>query len=519
MEDLKLSTMIDVLISTVGVGERMKSVNPSLHKALLPFEDKPILWHIINSIPRKKRIGILLGSRSDQIKDFCNHIFLDRDIQYIYVDDFTSEKSGTIYSLVCAKDFVGDNFWFLPCDGIFPKSILNHKNKFDTFYVQKVSLQYSSNYQLLKVVDEKVVEVLPRSTSDSSAYAFTGVMFIKNPKQYFQTLESTDQKDFSNIINMGSKISVTKDWIDLGNENSYLHHNEVSGVFDFTKSDQYTYILPKLILKWSREDNFTTDKMYKVNHSPFVFPANISCSKNFLCYEKVIGNSFYKSVSPRKFRKFLIWMKQHYWKAVNLNIDTDLNQFYKEKTESRIKLAQENLPVLNRRINKINGLKVQPWEDYLPDLNWGELIENGKTSTMHGDLQFDNIIYSAFNGFKLIDWRASFGSQKIYGDVYYDFAKLLGGIIINYAEVKKNNFSVTFDKDSAEVTLPTSPNSEKLIKILEEFMRKEQYEPLNARKLLPLIYWNMAPLHKEPFASALWLIGIYNFEKLRLEKI
>ena len=64
--------------------------------------------------------------------------------------------------------------------------------------------------------------------------------------------------------------------------------------------------------------------------------------------------------------------------------------------------------------------------------------EKGWACNFHGDLQFDNIIYSK-NKFKLIDWRDSFDGRNK-GDIYYDFAKLLGGIDLNYKFIKKETF-------------------------------------------------------------------------------
>ena len=52
------------------------------------------------------------------------------------------------------------------------------------------------------------------------------------------------------------------------------------------------------------------------------------------------------------------------------------------------------------------------------------------------DLQFDNIIQRQ-KKFKLIDWRHSFDSSIECGDLYYDLAKLYGGIIVNYDQIKK----------------------------------------------------------------------------------
>ena len=51
--------------------------------------------------------------------------------------------------------------------------------------------------------------------------------------------------------------------------------------------------------------------------------------------------------------------------------------------------------------------------------------------------QFDNIIYDPQSKkFTLIDWRQDFAGKVEYGDRYYDFAKLLGGMILNYDLIK-----------------------------------------------------------------------------------
>ena len=57
---------------------------------------------------------------------------------------------------------------------------------------------------------------------------------------------------------------------------------------------------------------------------------------------------------------------------------------------------------------------------------------------IHGDLQFDNIIFGG--KFSLIDWRQDFAGS-FYGDKYYDLAKLYGGMLINYDRIKQNKMS------------------------------------------------------------------------------
>jgi dTDP-glucose pyrophosphorylase len=60
---------IDVLISTAGEGSRLHKISTEINKSLLPYSNKPIIYHIIEKIPRDLSIGILLGYKSQQVKE------------------------------------------------------------------------------------------------------------------------------------------------------------------------------------------------------------------------------------------------------------------------------------------------------------------------------------------------------------------------------------------------------------------------------------------------------------------
>jgi hypothetical protein len=50
--------------------------------------------------------------------------------------------------------------------------------------------------------------------------------------------------------------------------------------------------------------------------------------------------------------------------------------------------------------------------------------------------------------FTCIDWRTDFGGDK-YGDVYYDLAKMMGGILLDYRAVKEHKLQFTEDNSIA----------------------------------------------------------------------
>jgi thiamine kinase-like enzyme len=135
---------------------------------------------------------------------------------------------------------------------------------------------------------------------------------------------------------------------------------------------------------------------------------------------------------------------------------------------------------------------------------------------MHGDLQFDNVIISDDNKFKVIDWRHEFADMVEIGDIYYDLAKLMGGFIINYSDIKNNNFTVTVDNGDVSLSVPGIEHSDIYIDRLKQFIINKGWSYTKVRTLIPIIFWNMSPLHTPPFDQLLWYLGIKLFEELEL---
>jgi hypothetical protein len=213
----------------------------------------------------------------------------------------------------------------------------------------------------------------------------------------------------------------------------------------------------------------------------------------------------------------LQFLKEKLWTQEKEVIFSDLQEFYVKKTNARITSLGPDLHEHRFNPVKVNGLSVRPWNHYLSGVDWPWLLGQAKVSRIHGDLQFDNIIYDEMSGeFTLIDWRATFGRQEILGDIHYDFAKMLGGIRLNYLQVKRNEFKFSFSEMTSEATLviPSAASAADLENLLKVFVVENGYSWKLVQSLVPLIYWNMAPMHSEPFKSFLWSLGLFEFSKL-----
>jgi hypothetical protein len=102
------------------------------------------------------------------------------------------------------------------------------------------------------------------------------------------------------------------------------------------------------------------------------------------------------------------------------------------------------------------------------------------------------------------------------GDIYYDLAKLMGGFIINYSDIKNNNFTVTVDNGHVALSVPNIEHSEDYIDQLKQFIVNKGWSYTKVRTLIPIIFWNMSPLHTPPFDQLLWYLGIKLFQELEL---
>jgi len=508
--------LIDVAIAAAGIGGRMRGISEDLHKGLLPFKDAPILWHIINEVPKTLHVGLLLGHKGQQIRDFCKLAFPDRMISFVEIDDWTSEKSGTAYSLKCAENQLNSTFWYLPCDGVFTESIFDDESTESVFFASSLPAASSHKYQVFELAKDGAIEASRFKVKNLlKGAAFTGIMRIVGKDQYFTSLKNSGAKEFATAIPIGARTKYITSWQDLGNEDDYLAARAATEKFDFTKPNEFTFVLPEIILKWWEDTKTSSEKLIKPESNRSVFPGGTKALGQFLAYDKATGLSFYDTVTASKFSKLLSWLRDEFWHIQEIDLSLACAEFYEKKTLERVAMMSSRLEGDDYKFSSVDGIPVKSTEAYLQSIDWRLLQESAVASPIHGDLQFDNVIFDESQGsFTLIDWRTTFGNQLVLGDIYYDFAKLLGGIRLNYKRVKDNDFNVVNKSGSVTLSVPTASNAEALEQELRLIIEDMGLDFSHVQKLVPIIYWNMAPLHAEPFAQFLWAFSMKQFETL-----
>ena len=115
---------------------------------------------------------------------------------------------------------------------------------------------------------------------------------------------------------------------------------------------------------------------------------------NFYYYNFAKGKTLYEVKKQTKiFNDFLKWADKNLWikKKKDKGFKINCTNFYKDKTYLRLKkILKKHNGIDKLRINKKNITSIR---NLLNKLNWNEIIK-GESYFIHGDLQFDNILYT-----------------------------------------------------------------------------------------------------------------------------
>jgi bifunctional UDP-N-acetylglucosamine pyrophosphorylase/glucosamine-1-phosphate N-acetyltransferase len=100
----------------------MRPLTDTIPKPLIPVCGKPILQHIVESLPTViDELVLVVGYKKEQIEAFCGEEFLGKKVTYLTQDNFAG---GTGDALMRAKDSVTGKFLFMFADDIHGKEAL-----------------------------------------------------------------------------------------------------------------------------------------------------------------------------------------------------------------------------------------------------------------------------------------------------------------------------------------------------------------------------------------------------------
>lgn len=513
-----------VCILTAGVGSRMGAQAKHINKALLPIANKAVLSHIVEKFPPGVEIVLAVGHKKETVIDYLALAYPERKFTFVEVDNYIGPGTGPGYSLLACKHHLQAPFIFFASDTMVMEEIpVPDRNWFGISPVKE-----TERYCTVKIKNNLICQ-LDDKTKNDNKFAFIGLAGVKDFEQFFSALEHNKEIIGGEIqVSNGFKKLIDHQlapvgftWFDTGTEKSYAetHKNFSNGAFNFNKGtgDEFIYFVNSRVIKFFADPAIAANRFLRAKEClAGLCPPIENHRPSFYAYKKVDGQVLYTVLNAQIARDFLRWAKAHLWKKQELSASEQAafkeacERFYRVKTMDRLHAFYEKTGIEDEG-HSINGIATPPLKDLLAQIDW-EYVTAGIPSNFHGDLQFDNVLVKRdeatnLNKFILLDWRHDFGGLTHAGDIYYDLAKLYGGMIISYQLIKDGMFSFDMSGSSVYYSFFVKNNLIEAREEYEAFLVQNGYDVKKIKLITALIFLNMAPMHHDPFDCMLYFLG------------
>ncbi len=523
-----------VCILTAGLGSRIGNISNYANKAILPINNKAVVSYIVEKFPEDIEFVIAVGHKKDTVIDYLSLAYPNRKFTFVEIDKYTGPGTGPGYSLLKCKEYLQCPFIFSTSDTIVQDEVPEPNHNW--FGVSPVN--DAENYCTVRTKDNLVCHFDIKVKTDNKL-AFIGLAGIFDFKDFFATLENDTEivggelqvlNGFWGLINK-KLVPLEFTWFDTGSFDKYKEADiNLSGkdkAFDFSKGDEFLYFVNGRVIKFFADVTIAKNRVKRANEFLMDLSPKIEGHKgNFYSYKRVEGKTIYTVLNNQVVKSFLSWSKEKLWIKVKLSTDEkkefDLacKDFYFTKTEKRLKMFHDRYPGPDE-CRYINGIEVPEIKDLLSGIDW-DYVSSGTPSNFHGDLQFDNVLFTNSSqknsgDFILLDWRQDFGGLTKVGDLYYDLSKLYGGATISYQSIKDGKFSFQKEKENVYYDFSISNSLVEAKEEIENFIVENDFDIKKVKIITALIFLNMSPLHANPFDLMLYYMSRYKlYESLKL---
>ena len=508
-----------VLIPTAGTGSRLGNLTKYINKSLISVQNKPVISKIIEMFPLNTEFVIALGYKGNLVKQFLTLAYPDRIFYFVTVDKYEGEGSGLGHTILACEQYLKEPFVFCSCDTIvkekipFPKrntiGICNRKNK--------------TQYRTADIIRNKVSKLLDKGKHTENSKPYIGLACIKDFELFWQLMKNGKEEAnrigesyaLSEFAKMGILFSKEFTWFDTGNieelEKAQEYYNKKNTKNILPKENEAIWFFDDLVIKFFDNSNFVKNRMERTKYLKQFVPQIISHTNNMYCYKEEKGNVLSTIEDIEVFCKLLdfskkMWKIKKLTKIENENFITICKEFYQRKTINRLKKYYEKFNIEDKK-NIINGEEIPTLKSILNKVDWNNIC-NGIAGNFHGDFHFENILYNEENNkFIFLDWRQSFGEIIQYGDIYYDLAKLLHGLIICHELIAKNKYKIEISPDTINYSFKRKKILIECEKYFYQWLKDNNYDVKKVKILTALIYLNIAALHHEPYCHLLYNLG------------
>lgn len=502
-----------VFIPCAGTGSRL---DIKYNKALVTVGQKPVISYIIDKFPLDTKFVIALGYDGKTLKEVINVLYPNRNIEYVKIDPYEGEGSGLGTTLLQSSLYLNCPFIFYPCDSIvlenIPEPTLN--------WMGYANIKFSKKYRSIRIDKNVITEICSKNAKGD--YPYIGICGIKDYQDFWKnmkkgvdvgSIESGEAYGLKHLLSQNIHAQEFT-WFDTGNKKSlsqtrkYFKPKTKANILP--KDNEAIWFINNKVIKFSLDSNFIFDRVYRANsHISDYVPQIIHSTEHTYSYNWQIGKVLSTELTINRFDKLLTYLKD-FWQQEPSDTPTKFSDvchnFYYAKTIKRIKDYFKKFEQIDQKeiINLIYTPSI--WE-ILAKVDWKWLCQGIPAHNFHGDLHFENILVDDKDNFTFLDWRQNFAGLLTHGDIYYDLAKLLHGIIISHEVVNRGLFSHSISNNKINFDFYRKNTSVELEKRFKSFVIEEGYDYNKVQYLTYLIFLNIASMHHYPYGLLLFHLG------------
>lgn len=510
-----------VFIPSAGLGTRLGHLSQHRNKAMITVGQKPGIAHIVEQFPRHVPIVVALGHLGDLTRQFLTLAYPDRNITCVEIQKYEGPGSGLGRTLLDCKEHLQCPFIFCSNDTIVREEIPSPDRNWVGFDFR----EDISPYRTLTLQADKVVAINEKTTEkwDRDPVPYIGLASIHDFKIFWKSMEEGVERGsietgesygLAALIAHRELHSIKFTWLDTGNKESLQRTQEAltspNSPNILPKPNEDIWFVEDRVIKYSHDSDFIAKRVQRSDLLTGFVPKVSAWTQNMYSYPLVHGKVMSSVINKRIIKDFLSHI-QDFWQISELDDERELNfqescrAFYHDKTKSRIKDYFRRFAYDDQE-ETINGIKYPKLENLLAKVDWDQLSV-GTPSRFHGDLHFENIIISEDYHFVLLDWRQDFGGNIEIGDVYYDLAKLLHGMIVSHDEVNKKHFEISVDGDMVSFDILRPHSLVEAERVFKNHVIAQGFDWDKVEVLTALIYLNIAVLHHYPYSEFLFYLG------------
>jgi len=508
-----------VVIPTAGIGSRLEGLTKYINKSLVSIANRPTISHLIEQFPEDCEFVIALGHKGKLVRDFLELAYPDKTFFFSEVDPYEGEGSGLGLSLLSCEQYLQQPFVFLSCDTLVKEEIPEPSCNWMGF-AQRDDL---SQYRTLNIVNDNITEICEKGAVKDNLKAYIGIAGIHDYEQFWQAMHDGEGVAINQGESYGIKAILRTStvsaneftWFDTGNiEAITIARKEYSQVDEpniLEKEDEAIWFIGNDVVKYSNDVDFIVNRVKRVEELQGFVPDIYAHRSNMYCYKKVEGDVLSEVVTPPIFEDFLakcrdFWIEKKLTAVKQEKFQSNCMSFYRDKTFERIQLFYKNFNQTDNA-NIINGEQMSSLQDLLNKVDWN-WMSDGLPGRFHGDFHFENILYSKKgNDFTFLDWRQDFAGDLSIGDIYYDLAKMMHGLIVNHGIIANDQYSASWKDDEIKFDLYRKQSLVECEQRLDNWIQENGFDLKKVRVLTALIYLNIAALHHHPYSLLLYGLG------------